>query len=194
MSIKSKNMYTMESKTPKVYCAGPFSFQYKDYSIGNLSKDYRSILVGSPDKIAHEPKDECSYPDFKENAAVAYSGPFYFYEDQLGAEDIVRNEMQKIRDADVVFFFLPDNAECPGTVTELINAACCSKEMVIAYIKQDDKDVPENNWNSPLWYPLLFADIKNGTKTTIKRVESKEEAIEVFNNYLKKMNPNDYDD
>lgn len=183
----------MKNKIPKVYCAGPFSFQYKDYSIENLSKDYRSILVGSPDKIAHEPKDSCAYPDFKANATISYSGPFYFYEDQLTAEDIVRNEMKKVREADVVFFLLPADAACPGTVTELINATCCSKEMVIAYIKQDDKDVPENNWNTPLWYPLLFADINNGMKITIKQVENKEEAINVFNNYLKKMNPNDYD-
>lgn len=182
----------MTNYVPKVYCAGPFEFQYKDYSIENLAKDYRAILVGNVDYIAHEPKGLVR-PMFPANELIEYFGPFYFYEDQLTAEDIVRNERKKIREADVVFFFLPDDAACPGTVTELIHAACASKEIVIAYIKQDDKDVPENEWNSPLWYPLLFTDIQNGIKTTIKQVDNKEEAIEVFNNYLKQMHPDDYD-
>lgn len=182
----------MTNKVPKVYCAGPFGFQYKDYSIENLAKDYRSILVGGPEKVATEPKGLVR-PMFPANELIEYYGPFYFYEDQLTAEDIVRNECKKIREADVIFFFLPNDAACPGTVTELIHAACASKEIVIAYVKQDDKDVPENSWNSPLWYPLLFTDIQNGIKTTIKQVADMNEAIQVFNWYLKQMLPDDYD-
>lgn len=182
------------NKVPKVYCAGPFNFQYKDYSIENLAKDYRAILVGNPDYIAHEPKTGWVKPTFRENMLIEYSGPFYFYEDQLTAEDIVRNERKKIREADVVFFFLPNDAACPGTITELIHAACASKEIVITYIRQDAQgEVPENEWNSPLWYPLVFTDLVNSTKTTIKQVYSKEDAIQVFNSYLKRMLPDDYD-
>lgn len=166
----------------KVYCAGPFEFEYKDYSIENLGKDYRAILVGNPNNISHENPDVPV--TFKDNLRVEYTGPFYFYEDQKTANDIVESEMNKVLHADIVLFYLPNNATCPGTVTELIYASTLANTaIVLAYEKQSNTGEPENEIDSPLWYPLLFASFKCDNMI-LKAVNNKEEAIEFFREYL----------
>lgn len=164
----------------RIYCAGPFGFQYKDYSKEKIAKDYRSILVGNPDKIIHEGQ---FLPTFRDNMRVKYNGPFYFYEDQKTAADIVKEEKERVEEADVVFFYFRGNANCPGTVTELINAAMLKKRMVIVYEPQSNTGEPENDVDSSVWYPLMFVGLCN-KNASLHRVSNQEEALEVFIDYL----------
>ena len=166
----------------KVYCAGHFEFAYKDYSLENLAKDYRAILLRDPNKMAHEKKGKPVV--FEQNQDIEYIGPFYFYEDQKTAFDIVSSEMGKVEEADVLFFYIPNDARCPGTVTEIVYGATLNKKMVICYEKQSNTGEPENEIDSPVWYPLLFASIKNKDNIELIQVSNKEEAINYFNNYL----------
>lgn len=167
----------------KIYCAGHFEFEYKDYSIENLGKDYRGILVGGdPYKIAHE---NLGVPvTFKYNKDIEYIGPFYFYEDQKTAKDIVGSEMKRVEEADVIFFYIPNDPACPGTVTELVYSAILGKKVVIAYEKQSNTGEPENEVDSPIWYPLVFSMLKNYVNMEMHQVNNKSEAIEVFKTFL----------
>lgn len=166
----------------KIYCAGHFEFEYRNYSLNNLAKDYRGMLIGDPEKIAHEKPG--TPVTFKDNNSVEYIGPFYFYEDKKTANDIVSSEMGRVEEADVIFFYIPNNPACPGTVTEMVYSALLGKKVVIAYEKQSNTGEPENDVDSPVWYPLMFASLKNRENVTMKPVENKEEAVNMFKSFL----------
>lgn len=169
----------------KIYCAGHFEFAYKDYSIENLGKDYRAILVGNPDNIAHE---KPGIPvTFKDNLRVEYIGPFYFYEDQKTACDIVSSEARRVEEADYLFFYIPDNPACSGTVTEMIYSSLLKKKVVIAYERQSNTGEPENEVDTSVWYPFIFAQMHNIENMVVKAVSSKEEAVEFFVEFLKDL-------
>lgn len=166
----------------KIYCAGKFDFAYRDYSPEHLAQDYRGLLVEDAGQLIKETGDAVR---FKAAADAEYIGPFYFYEDQKTAEDIVAAEIRKIEEADCVFFYFPDSAACPGTVTELVHAALLGKKLVIVYEPQGRTEEPENELDSSVWYPLLFALRKNGKNTALRKVPGKSEAVAAFREYLR---------
>lgn len=91
----------------KIYCAGKFDFVYRDYSPKHLAQDYRGLLVEDAGQLIKETGDTVR---FKAAADAEYIGPFYFYEDQKTAEEIVETEIRKIEEADCVFFYFHDGA------------------------------------------------------------------------------------
>ena len=62
------------------YFGGQFMFRYKDYSIENIEKDYRSRVLGDYRLWLNENNDHC----VKINDENYYVGPFYFTEEKSG--------------------------------------------------------------------------------------------------------------
>ena len=169
-----------------IYFGGNFDFQYKDYSKDKLEKDYRAIILGGADRMLHSPKTETKtveiYP------GVDYVGPFYFYEEGTTASDIVNNEFRMVESSTDVVFLL-DNVNSPGTISELIHAAYCKKEIHIFFIglNHDDGE-PENDVNSMHWYPMRMSQIISPDTVHMYECVNKEEATNKIINLLKSWN------
>ena len=158
-----------------IYFGGNFEFQYKDYSKDKLEEDYRAIILGGADRMLHTPKNGSKIVEIC--PGIAYCGPFYFYEEGTSAADIVHNEYNMVKLATDVVFLL-DNVNSPGTISELIHAAYCNKNIHVFYIglKHDDGE-PENDVNSLQWYPITMAQIISD-KVTIYECKGKKDAID----------------
>ena len=147
----------------RAYFGGKFPFAYKDFSKGELEKDYRAEIIGV-DTLMRQP---LTLPKIKEN--LEYAGPFYFYEEGATAEDIVCREAQTVANSDICYFLLDKDACQPGTVTEIINAAIHKKIIKIFYVCATmDPGEPERKISSPLWYPIIFAQKFNKENTIAK--------------------------
>ena len=166
-----------------IYFGGNFEFQYKNYSINKLAKDYRVEILGDVDKILHTPKNETT--TVKLGGNLYYCGPYYFYEEGTGAASIVANEasfVEKCTDA----IFLIDNTNIPGTITEIVHAATLKKRIAIFYVKQPlDEGEPENEICSANWYPLEFAKLK--ANAHLVECENREMAKELIYNYVNSL-------
>lgn len=153
------------------YFGGKFPFSYKDFTMKNLSKDYRAKLIGVSSLV----RTKFELPTTKKG--LVYMGPFYFYDDETSAEEIVRRESDIVESVDVCYFLLDKDAAMPGTVTEIINAALHKKIIKIFYVKEEiDIGEPEREVASPLWYPILFAQTHNAENTTVIGFDTLEEA------------------
>lgn len=158
-----------------IYFGGKFSFRYKDYSDSKLGEDYRSVLIGV-DSLKKEPAQLPKITD-----TVTYAGPFYFYEKEVSAEEIVAKEANTVVNADACFFYLDKDSAQPGTVTEIVNAALHKKIIKIFYVSEKiDKGEPEREIKSPLWYPIMFARTVNNELTTVKGFPSPANAIDAL--------------
>lgn len=163
------------------YFGGKFDFEYKDFSINNLSKDYRSIILGDVNKILYPPKNDNKTIEL--NKDKLYIGPYYFYEEDLSSEEIVKNEFNMVEKSTDVIFLL-NNDPCPGTITELMHASFTNKNIYIFYIKiEADDGEPKDKIKSKQWYPIIFSQLINNN-IHIFECNNKEEAINKIKNIL----------
>ena len=154
------------------YFGGQFMFRYKDYSIENIEKDYRSRVLGDYRLWLNENNDHC----VKINDENYYVGPFYFTEEKSG-HGIVNLESDSINAATDCVFVL-SNESAPGTVTEIIQATEIGKNIYIFYVK---KDIPteevDTEFKSDLWYPITFAAL-NASNIEIYGFDTYDEAVD----------------
>ena len=163
----------------KAYFGGKFPFVYREFSMENLSWDYRASLIGVENLVKQPPV----LPKLKNG--MEYAGPFYFYEEKLSAEEVVEKEAKTIEESDVCYFVLENDGNQPGTVVEIINATLRKKVVVILYVQKElnsgELKIP---FNSPLWYPIVFAQKFNKENTTIIECNSITEAIAILKNKI----------
>lgn len=155
----------------KFYCGGSFGFDYlqPDYR-EQAAGDYRAILLGSADLLLQR-SDRVAL-----NAGADYIGPFYFESDGMLDRDIVKSEMDMVRNCTDAVFLL-DNAACPGTICELTMASMLGKNVHLFYLRKADDQETESSLHSPCWYPILHSSIIN-EHTRIDPCISVEEALE----------------
>ena len=171
-------------KKRKIYFGGVFPFQYKEYSLERLSEDYRAKILGDTNKLAYMPDNTEHSVEIQKD--VQYIGPYYFYENNLGASDIVKTEYNMVENSTDVIFLLNDEG-CPGSITELIHAAFAGKDIAIFYIKSTEAiegAEPDNDIACRQWYPIICSKIISD-KVKIFECTNKEEAIDKIKEYLK---------
>ena len=155
-----------------IFCGGAFRFDRRRADCYDMiPKDYRSVLLKDPALL---------FADFNEgdtllNAQVSYVGPYFFTTDQLSGEQIILREKEMIeRCTDAIFLF--DEAGCPGSVTELMQAAMLGKNLHLFYIQKGDDDEIESALHTPCWYPILYSQLTNG-HTHLYRCHNYDEAV-----------------
>ena len=156
-----------------IFCGGAFRFDRRRADCYDMiPKDYRSVLLKDPALL---------FADFSEGDTmltpqVAYVGPYFFTTDQLSGEQIILKEKEMIeRCTDAIFLF--DAASCPGSVTELMQAAQLGKNLHLFYIQKGDDDEMESALHTPCWYPILFSQLTN-EHTRLYRCHEYDEAVE----------------
>lgn len=166
-----------------IYFGGNFEFQYKDYSIDKLAKDYRAKILGDVNKLLHTPNNMSKTVGLGYD--LFYCGPYYFYEEGVDGSSIVSNEYSMV-DWCTDAIFLIDNTNIPGTITEIIHAAMLRKRITIFYVKKQlDEGEPENDICSSNWYPLEFAKLEAGA--TLIECDNREIAKELIYNYVQSL-------
>ena len=155
-----------------LFCGGAFRFDRRRADCYDMiPKDYRSILLKDPAKLF----TDVNAGDTIINQQVAYVGPYFFTTDQLSGEEIILKEKGMIeRCTDAIFLF--DEAGCPGSVTELMQAAILGKSLHLFYIKRGDDDEIESALHTPCWYPILFSKLTN-VNTQLYRCHNYDEAV-----------------
>lgn len=140
--------------------------------IDSLKEDYRALILGDVRRLLHLPNEANEIPL---SDKVSYVGPFYFYGDSLISRQIVSVENDMIHRCTDAVFLLGNNS-CPGSVTELVNAALLGKTIHIFYVVLYS-GTPETEINSDQWYPMAFARMV-GKNVTCMQCQSRDEAIQ----------------
>ena len=155
-----------------LFCGGAFRFDRRRADCYEMiPKDYRSILLQDPARL---------FADFDSgdtiiSPEVVYVGPYFFTTDKLSGEQIILKEKEMIeRCTDAIFLF--DEAGCPGSVTELMQAVMLGKNIHLFYIKKGDDDEIESTLHTPCWYPILFSKLSN-EHTTLHRCQDYDDAV-----------------
>lgn len=155
-----------------IFCGGAFRFDRRRADCYDMiPKDYRSILLKDPALL---------FADFDQgdtllSPEIAYVGPYFFTTDKLSGEQIILKEKEMIeRCTDAIFLF--DEAGCPGSVTELMQAAMLGKNLHLFYIKKGDDDEIESALHTPCWYPILFSKLSN-EHTQLYRCQDYDDAV-----------------
>ena len=163
------------------YFGGQFNFLYKDFSIENISKDYRSKILGDYNLWLNKPNTN----SVQINKNALYVGPFYFT-DYKDSEHIVSFESSCIEKATDCVFVLSNNS-APGTITEIIQAVFLNKNIYIFYV---NKDIPSNEIDTPvkndLWYPIIFAK-QNSKNIKIFEFDTYNDAVISCVNYFNEL-------
>lgn len=137
--------------TLRIYCGGRFHFDCRDEGYKETAaKDYRSRLLGDVEKMLSG-SGETMVSD-----SIIYIGPYYFETDDMNAPGIVHTELSMIENCTDAVFVL-DEADCPGTITELIYAATKGKRIHIFYKRYADQDETESVLHTPCWFPITAA-------------------------------------
>lgn len=156
----------------KLFFSGEFPLLDENNPVDSLKKDYRALILGDVRRLLYMPEEGKEIPL---SDKVSYVGPFYFYGDTLCSRQIVSVENEMIhRCTDAVF--LLENSSCPGSVTELVNAALLGKTIHIYYVALSS-ETPETEINSDQWYPIAFARMA-GNNVTCTECRSRDEAIQ----------------
>lgn len=159
----------------KIYCGGPFSFDYKNENyIDDVKTDYRYHILNDVNLLLNE----SDYVLLNDN--VKYIGPFYFEADNK-ASDIVFLEKGMIEESDILIFLL-DSGLCPGTISELIYASTLNKEIAIFYINYGDEFETESELHTPCWYPIILSELINENVRVIEC--SKDNYIEKIEDFI----------
>lgn len=158
--------------TRKLFFSGEFPLLDKNDPEGSLREDYRVLILGDVRRLLHLPEEDKEIPL---SDKVSYVGPFYFYGDTLCSKQIVSVENEMIRRCTDAVFLLENNS-CPGSVTELVNAALLGKTIHIYYVALSS-EMPETEINSDQWYPMAFA-LMAGKNVTCTECRSRDEAIQ----------------
>ena len=154
----------------KLYCGGSFCFDYQkaDYR-EQAAADYRSVLLGSPDLLLQR---SSGVPLGNGPTDI---GPVYFESDGMLDTDIVRSEIDMVKDCSDAIFLL-DSACCPGTICELTMASMLGKQVHVFYLRKADDQETESSLHTPCWYPILHSSILN-EHTSIHACDTVEEAV-----------------
>lgn len=156
----------------KLFFSGGFPLLDKSDPEGSMKEDYRALILGDVRRLLYMPEKSREVP-FSDK--VSYVGPFYFYGDHPSSRQIVSIENDMIhRCTDVVF--LLENHSCPGSVTELVNAALLGKTIHIYYVVLSSR-TPETEIKSDQWYPMAFASMVGGD-VECTECQSRDEAIQ----------------
>lgn len=164
----------------KIYLWWNFCFQYKDFSVENAKKDYRAKILEDLDLFLYK-KD--GIPAILDRNTI-YNWPFYFYTNEMTADDVVWNEIQMTENCTDAFFILTGN-QCPWTITEIIHTSMLGKNVYIYYVTDNNSYwTPENEINSPCRYPIIFSKRYN-KNTHIKQCDSIDECVKEIKNVIK---------
>ena len=154
----------------KFYCGGSFGFDYMQPNYREqAAADYRAVLLGSADLLLQRSDG------VELNTGALYIGPFYFESDGMLDRDIVKSEMDMVRNCTDAVFLL-DNAACPGTICELTMASMLGIQVHVFYLRKADDQETESSLHTPCWYPILHSSILN-EHTRIQACGSVEEAV-----------------
>lgn len=136
-----------------IYCGGRFYFDYLHEGYREKAyNDYRACFLNDVDLLLN------NRGSIRLSDNAVYVGPFYFESESMIDRDIVREEMKQI-EACTVAFFLLDDCNCPGTISEMVYAATLKKNMVIYYVS--DEEETESTLLSSCWYPIKMCQILN---------------------------------
>ncbi|MBO6025751.1 MAG: hypothetical protein J6P73_00710 [Bacteroidales bacterium] len=162
-----------------LFCGGAFRFDRRRADCQEMiPKDYRSIILKDPVRL---------FADFNAgntmlSPEVAYVGPYFFTTDKLSGEQIILKEKEMIeRCTDAIFLF--NEASCPGSVTELMQATMLGKNLHLFYVQKGDDDEIESALHTPCWYPILFSKLTN-EHTHLYRCHDYDEAVEKIVNLV----------
>lgn len=170
-----------------LYCGGNFEFRYEDYVASSLLSDYRTRILGDILNIMYEPKNDDKTRDLSEH--LAYCGPYYFYENGLTGDNVVKNEYEMVEKCTHAVFIV-DNTNIPGTITEIIHAALRGKTIQIYYIRQARGDgEPEKEIENANWYALEMAKQIAGAK--LIGCKDRKEAKELVYEYVEYLKNNE---
>ena len=115
---------------------------------------------------------------------VSYVGPYYFYGEEINAQQVVAVEKDMVhRCTDAVF--LLENVSSPGTITEVVNAVLLGKNVHIFYVSLDSGS-PETEINSDQWYPIAFAQMV-GKNIHCVECGNRDEAIRRILSFVKSL-------
>ena len=161
-----------------LYCGGRFRFDYleKDYET-RAAEDYRAVLLKDVDSLLK------GSGTIAISESLSYVGPYYFESDGMVDNDIVETERRQIEKCTRAVFLLED-AQCPGTIGEMIYAASLQKRISIYYIR--DLRETESVLQCSCWYPVILCRQINKNTTDIIScadiVEAKTRIIEDITN------------
>lgn len=166
-----------------IFCGGAFRFDRRRANCYDMiPKDYRSVLLKDP-ALLFAGFDE---GDTMLSPQVDYVGPYFFTTDKLSGEQIILREKEMIeRCTDAIFLF--DEAGCPGSVTELMQAATLGKTLHLFYIQKGDDDEIESALHTPCWYPILFSRLTNAN-THLYRCHEYDEAVTKITDLVNSFN------
>lgn len=156
-----------------IFCGGAFRFDRRRADCYDMiPKDYRSVLLKDPARLFAD----FDSGDIELSPRVTYVGPYFFTADQLSGEQIILKEKQMIERCTDAIFLLND-ASCPGSVTELMEAAMLGKVLNLFYVQRGDDDEIESALHTPCWYPILFSKLTNAY-THLYRCQDYDDAVE----------------
>ncbi len=156
-----------------IFCGGAFRFDRRRADCYEMiPKDYRSVLLKDPTRLFAD----FDSGDIELNPQVTYVGPYFFTTDQLSGEQIILKEKQMIEHCTDAIFLL-NEASCPGSVTELMEASMLGKDLHLFYVQKGDDDEIESALHTPCWYPILFSKLTN-EHTNLYRCQSYDDAME----------------
>lgn len=156
-----------------LFCGGAFRFDRRRPDCREMiPKDYRSVLLRDPGLLFADIDTDLTWL----NKRVAYVGPYFFTTDKLSGEQIILREKEMIeRCTDAIF--LLDGPACPGSVTELVEAAAMGKNLHLFYVQKGDDDEIESALHTPCWYPILYSRLTNADHTHLYRCSNYDDAV-----------------
>lgn len=145
----------MAGKHEIIYCGGQFHFDYlRPDFMEKAAADYRSVLLGSTDALLRGSGAATV------GEGLSYIGPYYFETDGMLDRDIVETEMRMIENCTHAFFLLED-AQCPGTVSEMVYAAALGKKITVVYVRNEEET--ESSLRTACWYPIIHCGLIGGS-------------------------------
>jgi len=165
-----------------IFCGGTFCFDYREDGYEEIAnKDYRVVLLGSVDALL-KPNGTSGVKLYD---GVTYVGPFYFETESMKAEDIIRCEKEMIESCTDAVFVL-DDAACPGTIAEVMNANFLGKRLHLFYIWHANDEETESELHTPCWYPILFCRMTN-KEVNLYPCSSVEDAVCKIQSFVKAL-------
>ena len=141
----------------RIFCGGAFCFDYRDekYEL-EAANDYRADILGGVTPFLRPNRSK----EIKIAPNIVYVGPYYFEAESMEAKDIIKCEKEMIESCTDAIFLL-DEANCPGTIAEIIYANTLKKHLHLFYVRHPDDEETESTLHTPCWYPILLCQMTN---------------------------------